>query len=173
MGPGSAGGLGREKPNEAQQGQVLGPAPGEEQPQVPAQAGAQLLQSSSVEKDLGLLVHHKLSMSWQCPCGQEGQGYPGVHWEESGQQWREVIPPLYSALVRPHLECCVHSWAPQDKRDKELLERVQWRATRMTRGLELLSYEKRLWELSLFGLEKTEMGSQKYIEISQRSVSGR
>lgn len=86
MGPGSAGGLGREKPSEAQQGQVLGPAPGEEQPQVPAQAGADLLQSSSVEKDLGLLLDHEFSVSCQCPCGQEGQQCPGVHWEECGQQ---------------------------------------------------------------------------------------
>ncbi|KAK4810695.1 hypothetical protein QYF61_007495 [Mycteria americana] len=55
---------------------------------------------------------------------------------------REVILPLDSTLHR---------------KDMDLLERVQRRATEIIRGLEHLSYEERLRELGLFSLEKRRL----------------
>jgi len=38
---------------------------------------------------------------------------------------RDMIIPLYPALARPCLECCVSFWAHQYKKGKDILERVK------------------------------------------------
>jgi len=56
---------------------------------------------------------------------------------------REMILPLYSAVLRPHLEYCIQMWIPQYRRGIDLLECIQRRATKMVHRMEHLPYKDR------------------------------
>lgn len=76
------------------------------------------------------------------PCSEGGQQPPRLH--RAALPAAQGNPPLCSAPVTHQgQECCVQCWAPQYKRDRHFGEQDQQKATKMMKGLELLSYKER------------------------------
>jgi hypothetical protein len=105
-------------------------------------------------KDLGIIIHDSLKPSAQClQAAKKANRALGMICRTVKKKSPKIMSKLYKHLVRPHLEYAVQAWSPWLRRDIDLLESVQRRATKMITGFHDMSYQERLRRLHLPTLE--------------------
>ncbi|PKU34263.1 rna-directed dna polymerase from mobile element jockey-like [Limosa lapponica baueri] len=130
---------------------------GKHNPGVQHRLGSTRLGSSTVERDLGVLVDDKLNMSEQCAAvAKQANRMLGYINKSITSRDKEVIISLSACQATPGILCSVLVPAIQ-KKYVDRLERVQRKAAKMIKGLGSLPYEERLRELGLFSLEKRRL----------------
>jgi ribonucleases P/MRP protein subunit RPP40 len=103
------------------------------------------LKKSVKERDLGIIVDSSMKFSEQCSAAvKSANSTLGIIRRHIKSRKKNIIIKLYKRLVRPKLEYCVQAWCPYLKRDIEIIERVQHRATKLVGECAGLSYADRL-----------------------------
>ena len=113
------------------------------------------MRSTEEERDLGVIIHRSGKPTRQCTsAAAKANRMLGFIKRTMVSRERGIILNLYKTLVRPHLEYCVQVWNPYLQKDKDALERIQRRVTKMIKGMRNLQYEERLKRCNMTTLEK-------------------
>lgn len=112
------------------------------------------LQKTTQEKDLGIIVSNNLKSSEHvATVAAKANSRLGVIKRNFSVLTKEILVPLYLSLVRPIMDYAAQSWSPYLKKDIQVLEKVQRRATKLVPDLTQLPYEERCKRLGLQTLE--------------------
>ena len=108
------------------------------------------LQSVNSEKDIGIIIDNKLKFSDHITEKvNKANRMIGLIRRTFATLDKNMFLKLYVTLIRPILEYANQVWNPYYKKDIDMLENVQRRATKMIPGLRNKPYEERLKELNL------------------------
>ena len=116
--------------------------------------GAGHLETSEEEKDVGVVISKTLKPSLQCArAAKKANQILGMMSRAVTYRDKYTFSRLYKVYVRPHLQYCSSAWSPYTVTDKELLEKVQYRAVKMITNISG-TYEQKLKQLGLTTLEE-------------------
>ena len=94
--------------------------------------GGAVLVRTTQEKDLGVTFSADMKVSEQCRIAASKRNQIlGLIRRTMMYKEKQLIVPMYKAIVRPHLEYCIQAWRPYGKTDINKLEIIQRRATKM------------------------------------------
>ena len=109
-----------------------------------------VLDTSKLEKDLGVLIDEELNFSKHIEAQvAKANRILGLIRRSYRFLDGESLRYMFTSLVRPHLEFANVVWSPRYQKDKNLIEGVLRRATKLVPGMTALPYEERLRKLNL------------------------
>ena len=150
----------------------------------------QLLNKSSSEKDLGIVINDRLKSDSRIDIiVKRANKLLGLICRSFEYKSVNITMTLFNSIVRPHLEYGSQFWNPHFVKDIHKLERVQRRATKVIPCCKNLSYEERLKKLNILSLEErrrradliyfykiinnhVNLDVHKYVDFNQNNTRG-
>ena len=112
------------------------------------------LQTTTEERDLGVTIDNHLNFRKHISnITAKARRNMGIIRRTIDNLDKETFLPLYTALVRSHLDYGHSVWSPYQQQDIKQLESVQRHATKKVNGLKNMPYQERLKHLGLTTLK--------------------
>ena len=116
------------------------------------------VESKKEEKDLGVIVSNDLNPSKKCLAARnKANKMLGIIRRNVSYKSKQVITKLYDCYVRPHLEYCIQAWSPYLRKNIDMVDSIQRRASKLVAGLRHMTYEDRLKELNWIPINKRRL----------------
>ena len=108
------------------------------------------LERPLMEKDLGIYIDRQLNFKKHIDfITKKAHSIMGIIKRNFMQLDKNIFVPLYTTIVRPHLEYGQSIWSPYKRGEVRKIEAVQRYATRQVKNVKQFTYEERLRYLDL------------------------